>query len=211
VIDQRRRRRSAHAGAPATGYCNNRHSTTLAEEKETNVIGENESSRRPGARERLREELQRYLAVSAYLYVCFAAILLYKAAILSTAGEHFLPLGLAAGKALILGKFVLLGEAAGVGTRLHARTVLQRIVNNSVLFLVVLVVLTAVEEIVVGLVHGESISQAVTAIGDRPVLESMASCLLMLLVLVPLVTVTELGRVLGPGRLRQLLLGPSSK
>jgi hypothetical protein len=28
---------------------------------------------------------------------------------------------------------------------------------------------------------------------------------------VPLVTVTELGRELGPGRLRQLLLGPSSK
>jgi hypothetical protein len=174
------------------------------------VIGENESSRRPGARERLREELQRYLAVSAYLYVCFSAILLYKAAILSTAGEHFLPLGLAAGKALILGKFVLLGEAAGVGTRVHARTVLQRIVNNSLLFLVVLVVLTAVEEIVVGLVHGESISQAVTAIGDRPVLESIASCLLMLLVLVPLVTVTELGRELGPGRLRQLLLGARS-
>jgi hypothetical protein len=80
-----------------------------------------------------------------------------------------------------------------------------------VLFLVVLVVLTAVEEVVVGLVHGESISQAVTAIGDRPVLESIATCLLMLLVLVPLVTVTELGRALGPGRLRQLLLGPSSK
>ena len=79
------------------------------------------------------------------------------------------------------------------------------------LFLVVLVVLTAVEEVVVGLVHGESFSQAVTAIGDRPVLESIASCLLMLLVLVPLVTVTELGRELGPGRLRQLLLGPSSK
>jgi hypothetical protein len=71
-------------------------------------------------------------------------------------------------------------------------------------------VLTAVEEIVVGLVHGESISQAVTAIGDRPVLESMASCLLMLLVLVPLVTVTELSRVLGPGRLRELLLGARS-
>jgi hypothetical protein len=180
------------------------------EEKEANVSGEKESSRRPGARERLREELQRYLAVSAYLYVCFSVILLYKAAILSTAGEHFVPLGLAAGKALILGKFVLLGEAAGVGTRVHARTVLQRIVNSSVLFLVVLVVLTAVEEVVVGLVHGESIRQAVTALGDRPVLESMASCLLMLLVLVPLVTVTELSRVLGPGRLRELLLGARS-
>jgi hypothetical protein len=174
------------------------------------VTAESEASRQPGPRERLREEIKRYLAVSAYLYICFAAILLYKAAILSTAGQHFLPLGLAAGKALILGKFVLLGEAAGVGTRVHARTVLQRIVNRSVLFLVVLVVLTAVEEVVVGLVHGESIRRAVTAIGDRPVLESMASCLLMLLVLVPLVTVTELSRVLGPGRLRDLLLGARS-
>jgi len=176
-----------------------------------NMTGENAASRRPGAKERLREELHRYLAVSAYLYVCFAAILLYKAAILSTAGEHFLPLGLAAGKALILGKFVLLGEAAGVGTRVRARTLLQRILGNSALFLVVLVMLTAVEEVVVGLVHDDSISQAVAALGDRPVLETLASCLLMLLVLVPLVTVTELSRVLGPGRLRQLLLGPASK
>jgi len=37
----------------------------------------------------------------------------------------------------------------------------------------------------------------------------MASCLLMLLVLVPLVTVTEVSRALGPGALRRLLLGPS--
>ena len=85
--------------------------------------------------------------------MCFAAILLYKSAILSSIGEHFLPLGLAAGKALILGKFVLLG--------------------------------------------------------DRSLPEAIASCLLMLLVLVPLVAVTEVSRALGPGALRRLLLGPS--
>jgi hypothetical protein len=33
----------------------------------------------------------------------------------------------------------------------------------------------------------------------------------MLLVLIPLVTVTEVSRTLGPGALRQLLLGPSRK
>jgi hypothetical protein len=77
--------------------------------------------------------------------VCFAAIPLYEAAILRTAGEHYLPLGLAAGKAPILCKFVQLGEAAGVGTRVHVRTVLQGIVKDSVLFLIVQIVLTAVE------------------------------------------------------------------
>ena len=175
------------------------------------MTNEAASSHRPGAKERLREELHRYLAVSAYLYVCFAAILLYKAAILSSIGEHFLPFGLAAGKALILGKFVLLGEAAGVGTRIGARTLLQRILSSSVLFLGLLVLLTIIEEIIVGLVHGHSFGQALAALADRPWLEVLASCVLMLLVLIPFVTVTEVSRTLGPGALRQLLLGPSRR
>lgn len=168
-------------------------------------------AQQPGVKERLREELHRYLAVSAYLYVCFAAILLYKSAILSSIGEHYLPLGLAAGKALILGKFVLLGEAAGVGTRIGARTLLQRVLRNSVLFLLLLVLLTIVEEIIVGLVHGHSIGQAVAALAEHPWPETLASCLLMLLVLIPLVAVTEVSRTLGPGALRKLLLGSSPR
>ena len=48
-----------------------------------------------------------------------------------------------------------------------------------------------------------------SALGDRSLPEVLASCLLMLLVLVPLVTVTEVSRALGPGALRRLLLGPS--
>ena len=175
------------------------------------MTNEAESAHQPSAKERLREELRRYLAVSAYLYVCFAAILFYKSAILSSIGEHYLPLGLAAGKALILGKFVLLGEAAGVGTRIGARTLLQRIVSSSVLFLIVLILLTIVEEIIVGLVHGHSLGQAVAALAEHPWPETLASCFLMLLVLIPLVTVTEVSRALGPGALRRLLLGPSRK
>ena len=49
--------------------------------------------------------------------VCFLAIVLFKMAVLRDAGVAYLPLGLAAAKALILGKFVLIGEAAHVGSR----------------------------------------------------------------------------------------------
>jgi hypothetical protein len=173
------------------------------------VTHEGVSAHPPGVKQRVREELHRYLAFSAYLYVCFAAILLYKSAILSSIGEHYLPLGLAAGKALILGKFVLLGEAAGVGTRIGARSLLQRVLRNSVLFLLLLVLLTILEEIIVGLVHGHSLGQAVAALAEHPWPETLASCFLMLLVLIPLVAVTEVSRTLGPGALRKLLLGPS--
>jgi hypothetical protein len=51
---------------------------------------------------RLREELRKYLIVSAYLYICFGALQFYKAALLQDAGVHYLPLGVAVVKALII-------------------------------------------------------------------------------------------------------------
>jgi hypothetical protein len=160
-----------------------------------------------GVKERLREEMRRYLMVSAYLFVCFTAVLLYKSAILREAGQHFLPFGLAAGKALILGKFILIGEAAGVGTRVGARNLLQRIGRRSLLFLLLLVVLTLAEEIIVGLVHGRSVGQVLGEFAGASLPEHLASVLVVLLILVPLVTVTEASRALGPGALSRLMLG----
>ncbi len=121
-----------------------------------------------GIGQRLMAELRRYALVSAYLYVCFGAILLYKAAILSEAGQHYVPLGVAAVKALILGKFVLIGEMA--------------------------------------LFHGRTAGEAASALAALLRPEVLASTLLMLLILVPLVVVTELSRTLGPGGLRRLVL-----
>jgi hypothetical protein len=80
-----------------------------------------------------------------------------------------------------------------------------------VLFLGLLVLLTIIEEIIVGLVHGHSLGQAVATLAEHPWPETLASCFLMLLVLIPLVTVTEVSRTLGPGALRQLLLGSSRR
>jgi hypothetical protein len=160
----------------------------------------------PSVKERLREELRRYLTVSAYLYVCFGAILLYKSAILAGAGQHFVPLGVAAVKALILGKFVLIGEMAGVGSRFGSSGFLPRVVRRSLLLLLVLVVLTVVEEFVVALIHGRTAGEAAIELAGLLRPEMLASTLLMLLILVPLVVVTELSRTLGPGGLRRLVL-----
>lgn len=159
-------------------------------------------------KERLREELRRYFVVSSYLFVCFGALLLYKSAVLREIGQHFLPLGLAAGKALILGKFVLIGEAARLGTRVRTRTLWQRIAVRTVFFLALLIALTVVEELLVGLVHGRSVAQTVTEFSTHSLFAMGATCIVMLLVLVPLVTVTEVSGALGPGVLRKLLSAP---
>jgi hypothetical protein len=156
--------------------------------------------------QRLMAELRRYGLVSAYLYVCFGAILLYKSAILTEAGQHYLPFGVAAVKALVLGKFVLIGEMAGVGSRTGSGGFLSRVARQSLLLLLVLIALTAVEEFVVALIHGRTAGEAASALAGLLRPEVLASTLLMLLILVPLVVVTELSRALGPGGLRRLVL-----
>jgi hypothetical protein len=163
----------------------------------------------PSVDERVRTELREYAITALYLFVWLGALLLYRAAVLGEAGAIHIALALAAGKALILGKFVLIGEHAGVGSRFGARTLLQRIGAKAVSFLLLLVVLSLIEELVVGRVHGRSFAQTLAEYEARSLLELLMTCFLMLLVLVPFVSVREVSRALGPGVLRRMLLEPS--
>jgi hypothetical protein len=145
-------------------------------------------------KERAREELLNYAIVAAYLYVCFGAILLYKTALLREEGLAFLPHGLAAVKALILGKFILIGEAAGVGTRLQHRSLGVAIAVRTALFFVLLLALTAAEELLVGRAHGRSFAETLDEVRDHAGLEMLAKSLLMLLILIPLIAFKEVRR-----------------
>lgn len=149
-----------------------------------------------GLREKARAELRRYIVVSAYLYCCFAVLLLYKAAVLQDAGAGFglLYHGTAAVKALVLGKFLLIGEALGVGGRATGGTLATRIAIRSVAFFLLLVALSAVEELVVGAAHGRTVAQTVAEFRRDTGLELIARTLVMLLVLIPLVAAQLLRR-----------------
>jgi len=161
--------------------------------------------------DRLRHELREYAVVAVYLYVCFGVLLLYKEAILREEGLSYLHFGFAAGKALILGKFMLLGQAAGIGSRVRTRNLLTHIAGKVALFLVFLIVLTILEEFLVGLIHGRSIGEVAADFGSRSTLELAATCLYMALVLTPYIGVRELSRALGPGAIRAALLAPPGR
>jgi Na+-transporting NADH:ubiquinone oxidoreductase subunit NqrD len=145
-------------------------------------------------KERARKELRNYAIVAAYLYVCFGAILLYNTALLREEGVAFLPHGLAAIKALILGKFILIGEAVGVGERAQPRSLLSAIATSTALYFLLLVVLSIVEELVVGKVHGHSLAETIAEFRDHSGLEMLATSILMLLILIPLIAFKELRR-----------------
>jgi hypothetical protein len=156
-------------------------------------------------KERAAEELRKYAVVTAYLFVCFSAILMYKAAILEAEGVAFAPIGTALVKALILGKFILIGEALQIGTRFGRGVVLAAIVRKTLLFAVLLVALTVLEELVVGWIHHRTAMATFGELFGQGLPERLASILLVLLVLLPLIAVREISRAAGPGGLRQRL------
>lgn len=156
-------------------------------------------------KERARDELRNYAVVAAYLYVCFAVLMFYESTLLPKQGNILFLHGLAAIKALVLGKFILIGEAIGVGTHLQVGALAKRIASRSLLLLLVLVVLSVVEELVVGRVHGHSLAETLAGYEQRSRIAMLAKCLLMLLILVPLVAAKELNQALGPGVLRRML------
>jgi hypothetical protein len=154
---------------------------------------------------RLRHELIEYGLISVYLYVCFGSLILYKVAILQAHGISYTPYGLAAVKALILAKFMLLGHAARVGDR-HRRRPVDVIIRKSVLFLLLLIVLSAVEEAVSGMLHGQSIGASLAGLGGGTLWQFLATCLIMLLILVPYIAFREVSTALGEGAMLRLLL-----
>ena len=105
--------------------------------------------------QRARRELIEYIVLSAYLYVYFGALLAYKAAILISVGVAFAPFGLALVKALISAKFIMLLEALKLGENGKPASPLIDILKKSSLFAVFLIILTLIEELIVGALHGK--------------------------------------------------------
>jgi hypothetical protein len=175
--------------------------TNLAAEAMENMPAKNSAT----ITERVRHELRDYALLTVYLYICFGALILYKMAILGTQGVSYLPFGLPLIKALILAKFILLGRVAGLGGRHEGSRMVLRIVYKALAYLILLIVLSAAEEVIMGMVHGKSIAAIFAELGGHKLPEVLATSLIMLLILIPYIAVIELDAALGHGRLRELL------
>lgn len=148
--------------------------------------------------ERARHELIAYLAVSAYLLVWFSAVLFYKSTVLRSVGIEFAPFALAAVKALILGKFILVLEAFQIGDRgKRGSLLIVDILKKALLFTLALFALSILEEIVVGHFHGREAAEVVREIGGGSALQALALAILMFLVLLPYLAFRRLALVFG--------------
>lgn len=158
------------------------------------------------ARSRLAHELKSYGVVSAYLFVCFSVIFFYDASTSTGRSADAVGIGAALFKALVIGKFILIGELIKPGSRVSSPTLLHRVAWRTLGMLLVLIFLKLIEEIVVAAVHGQGIGATFDEIMRLSWPRFFAPTLMMLLILIPLMTAIELDRRLGKGGLRDLFL-----
>lgn len=158
-----------------------------------------QQSRKARLVERARHEIIEYLAISGYLCICFSAILFYKAAVLHSEGIEFSPYGFALVKALISAKFIMLLQGLKLGERgLSDGGLVQKIFAKALLFTIFLLVLTVIEEIVVGHFHHRSVSVVLIGLTSGRGLEVIASSILLFLIMIPYFAYREVAPSLWP-------------
>ena len=65
--------------------------------------------------QRATHEIKELLILTVYLYITLGAVIAVKTAVLQTEGIEFAPWGVAIVKALVLAKFILIGDAMKIG------------------------------------------------------------------------------------------------
>ena len=101
-------------------------------------------------REKIIEELSEFVILTVYLYVCFAALLYLKAAVLEAQGITYAHMGFAIIKAILCAKFMLMGRMVNLGERFKKHPLVVPTLYRSFVFLVFLIALTVIEGAVVG-------------------------------------------------------------
>jgi hypothetical protein len=142
-------------------------------------------------------EIKEMAALTLYLYIGIGAVVLLKSAILQEAGISVAMWGIAVIKALLLAKFMLVGRGLKLGRRFRDKPLIWPTLYHTLTFLVFLLVLSTVEEIVVGALYHRPLSDSLAHVVGPTVFEGLAVCIVLFLILVPYSAFVSLGEVLG--------------
>jgi hypothetical protein len=159
------------------------------------------------AGETLKQELVVWAWISAYLFILFAAILLYGWVKGGSEGRATTEIGLAAVQAVVLGKFVLFGKILGLGKLPRAEALYIRVLRRTLGVLVVVAVFMALEEMAVSVLRGGTVMDGLYALVARGADEILITMLLMFLILLPLAVLLEFSRHIPRAEIRRLLFG----
>jgi hypothetical protein len=149
-------------------------------------------------------EMKEYLAISCYLWVILALLVIYKSVILAEQHIAFASQGFALLNALALAKVMLVARKLRLADQFKEAPLIYPTLCKSAAFAIVLGCFKILEEAVIGLYHGRSFNQSISAIGGGTLKGILSVIALLAVLLIPFFGFTELRRVFGEGKLEKL-------
>jgi hypothetical protein len=159
-----------------------------------------EKSQHSSLKQKTVYELKEITYVFLFLAFFFCALSTYRMLLLKNFEISFI-YGTALLNAFLVTKVILIGEAAHLGRKHESWPLIYSCVYKSFLYGLLIFAFHIVEEIVKRLIHGQDI---VGAFQDIRLDDLLARSIVIFCTFIPFFAFRELGRVLGPEKLRAL-------
>jgi hypothetical protein len=155
-------------------------------------------------KQRAYRGIKDYLAISLYLWIILGLFVLYKSVLLSEEDIPFTAHGFALLNALALGKIMLLAQEFHFADQAKEAPLIYPTLLKSAAFAIILGVFKIIEEALIGLFHRQPFSESIAALGGGSLKGILTFMLLLCVLLIPFFGFTELDRVFGEEKLKQL-------
>jgi hypothetical protein len=118
-----------------------------------------------GLKQRLFDEVIKFLAIAFYLWVMFGVFALHESVVSAKDHIEYHFYGFALVNALILGKVMLVAEDMHFADWYKDRPLIYPILCRAVAFSILFLVFDVVEEVLVGVFKGKTIAESIPSIG----------------------------------------------
>lgn len=170
-----------------------------------------EKSNRASIKQRFYKVMKEFFFIAIYLWLVFALFVVYRSVIL--AQQHIPPLekGFAVINALVLGIVMLVAKGLHLGDTSHNAPLIYPTLAKSALFSLVMALFKILEEWAQGLYHGRSFEESIANLGGGTWQGILCLMGLLFVLLIPFFAFTELQRVVGKDKLRELFFRSGRK
>jgi hypothetical protein len=155
-------------------------------------------------KKKIVHEVVEYWIIVLYLAILFAAFTQYRRLLLAAYDITYTNYWVAAIKALVLGKVIMVGEALRIGRGLEQKPLIFATLYKTLVFTLFLAIFIVLENVIKGLWKETGFTGDIVEFLGVGSHEFLANCLVVFVALIPFFGIKELSRVIGQDKIRAL-------
>jgi len=156
---------------------------------------------------KIATEIKKIFILFVYFAIWFSALSFLSYSVLRQEGIPYAHIGFAFVKAFLCAKFMLLGQALYPIESKKDKPLVWQILPRSIVYLGVVVLLSAIESGLEGLIHHRGFISSLANFGNGDPIHILALSLIYWLIVLPYLTFMSLQSVIGSPEMKKIFLG----